>query len=121
MEWGKIHQLLHLYESVSGQKLNAGKTYIFFNKNTKREFKEHIRSLVGTSASTSYEKYLGLPALVGRAKKFFFAGIQGTIGKRLEGWNEKFLSQAGKEILLKAEVQAIPTYAMSVFLIPKTL
>jgi hypothetical protein len=36
-------------------------------------------------------------------------------------WKTKFLSQAGKEILLKAVVQAIPTYSMSIFLFPKEL
>ena len=39
----------------------------------------------------------------------------------MQGWKEKFLSHAGKEILLKAVVQAIPTYTVSVFQIPKTL
>jgi hypothetical protein len=55
MEWVRIHQLLKLYESASGQKLNVDKTSIFFSKNTKREFKEHIRFLVGTSATTSVQ------------------------------------------------------------------
>jgi len=39
----------------------------------------------------------------------------------LNDWKSKSLSQAGKEILLKAVIQAIPTYSMSVFLLPKVL
>jgi len=39
----------------------------------------------------------------------------------MDGWKDKFLSQAGKEILIKAVIQAIPTYNMSVFQLPKTL
>jgi hypothetical protein len=44
-----------------------------------------------------------------------------TIWNRLNDWKVKFLSQAGKEILIKAVVQAIPTYYMNVFLLPNTL
>ncbi|XP_021760236.1 uncharacterized protein LOC110725072 [Chenopodium quinoa] len=35
-----------------------------------------------------------------------------------QGWKEKMLSQAGKEILLKSLIQAIPTYLMGVYKFP---
>jgi hypothetical protein len=43
------------------------------------------------------------------------------VWKRLQDWKIKFLSQPGKEILLKAVIQAIPTYSMNVFLLQKSL
>lgn len=39
----------------------------------------------------------------------------------MNGWKEKNLSHADKEILLKAVIQAIPTYTMSVLQLPKSL
>jgi hypothetical protein len=50
-----------------------------------------------------------------------FAGIKGRMQRKLDGWNEKFLSQVGREIFIKAAVEAIPTYSMGVFLLSKTL
>lgn len=39
----------------------------------------------------------------------------------MENWYTKFLSPAGKEVLLKAVVTAIPTYPMSCFMLPNKL
>ena len=36
----------------------------------------------------------------------------------MQGWKEKLLSQADKEITIKEVVQFIPTYPMSVFHLP---
>ena len=41
--------------------------------------------------------------------------------KRVVDWKMKFLFLAEKKILLKVVIQTIPTYAMSIFLLPKEL
>ena len=58
--------------------------------------------------------------MVGRNKRNSFNDIKEKVGKKLAGWKEKMLSKAGKEILIKAVTQAIPTYTMSCFKIPNS-
>jgi hypothetical protein len=101
--------------------LNAAKTSLFFSKNTRAAFRDFISNTTGVTISTGFEKYLGLPALVGRSKRQTFASICGRVKAKLDGWKEKFLSQAGKEMLIKAVVQTLPTYCISVFRLPQFL
>jgi hypothetical protein len=53
---------------------------------------------------------------VGKSRLKEFQTLTEKVRKRVKNWKVKFLSQAGKEILLKVVVQAIPTYNMSIFL-----
>lgn len=59
--------------------------------------------------------------MVGHVKKKSFSIIKERIWKKLKRWKEKLLSQVGREILVKAMIQAIPTYTMSCFKLPKGL
>jgi hypothetical protein len=120
-DWENLSWLLENYEKASGQRLNRSKTSIFFSRNTSPEMREKILQLSNIPASQRYDKYLGLPALVGKSRIREFKSITDRARRRMCDWKTKFLSQAGKEILIKAVVQAIPTYSMSLFLLPKEL
>ena len=114
-ECKKIQALLDCYEKASGQKLNKNKTDLFFSKSIPVVVLDQIKESLGVQEIKQYEKYLGLPSLVGRNKKASLLYIKERVVAKLQGWNEQLLSQVGQEILLKAVVQAIPTYAMSYF------
>ena len=59
--------------------------------------------------------------MVGRKKRNTFNDIKQKLAKKLVGLKEKLRSKAGKEILIKAVAQAIPTYTMSYFKLLDTL
>ena len=110
-----------LYEQASDQKLNREKTTVFFSKATPDERKIEIINELGVSEVREYKKYLGLPAVVGRNKKASLNFIKERVWNKLQGWKEKLLSQAGRKVLLKAIVQAIPTFALGCFKLPSGL
>jgi hypothetical protein len=121
MEWKRLTKILEKYGEASGQRLNKDKPSIFFSRNTSPSRRIEISQLLGIHATQSYNKYLGLPTVMGKSKSNAFRNIKNKVWKCLNGWKTKFLSQAGKEILLKAVVQVILTYCMSVFQLPKGL
>ncbi|XP_035551759.1 uncharacterized protein LOC118349911 [Juglans regia] len=116
-----VLNILDLYEKGSRQVLNKNKSAIFFSKNTAQITQQQILLLAGVQSTSSFERYLGLPALVGKKKIVSFHSLIDRTWTRVSNWRTKFLSAAGKEILLKAILQAIPTYAMGMFLLPVSI
>ena len=78
-------------------------------------------STLGPMSDSWHSKYLGLPSIIGKSKTKVFTEIKKRVGKKLSGWKEKILSIGGKEVLIKVVVQAISTYTMSCFQLPKGL
>jgi hypothetical protein len=118
VEWRWLMRILGVYEAGSGQQLNLQKTSIFFSRNTSAAKKLEILNLSGFTKVQRIDNYLGLPSYIGKSKVQSFNSIKERVQQHLNNWKVQFLSQAGKEVLLKAVVQAIPTYSMSVFLLP---
>jgi hypothetical protein len=110
-----LQRVLDTYCANSGQMVSLSKSSIFFSPNTNALLRAEICEELHINTEAISDKYLGLPALVGADQRDHFEHFI----ERINGWKEKMLSIGGKEILLKAVSQAIPVYAMSVFLIPK--
>jgi hypothetical protein len=66
-------------------------------------------------------KYLGLPSMVGRSKKATFSFIKDRVWQKISSWSSKCLSKAGREVMIKSVLQAIPSYVMSIFRLPNSL
>ena len=63
-----------------------------------------------------------LPTDVGRAKEGCFRYLKDRIWKHVQGWMAKCLSGGGgEEVLIKSVAQAIPTYSMACFKLPRGL
>ena len=120
-ECEKLLEILATYEQASGQQINRDKTTLFFSKSTSHQMQASIQAAFGVPVVKQYEKHFGLPSFIGRKKKDSFDNIKQRVWKKLQGWEGKLLSQAGREILIKAVAQALPTYNMSCFKLPATL
>ncbi|CAL5424597.1 unnamed protein product [Camellia sinensis] len=111
--------VLRLYCGASGQVVNFDKSCVQCSPNVLPDIQSSICRLSGLSLSLASAKYLGLPSCWGRSKVEAYDFIIEKVLAKLQGWKLKLLSPAGREVLIKAVVQAIPTYAMACFAFPK--
>ena len=59
--------------------------------------------------------------MIGKGKKKAFKRLKDQVGRRIAGWKGKLLSNAGREILIKAMAQVTPTYTINCFKLPNSL
>ncbi|XP_031104893.1 uncharacterized protein LOC116009862 [Ipomoea triloba] len=120
-EAGVIKQCLTDYESMTGQLVNFHKSSVCFSRNTTVADRDVVASILGVLQAPNFGKYLGLPSFIGREKRAVFSYIEDKVKQRISSWTKKLISQAGKEVLLKSVAQSMPTFSMSVFLLPDSV
>ncbi|XP_062011234.1 uncharacterized mitochondrial protein AtMg00310-like [Rosa rugosa] len=116
-----LKNIFKQYEEASGQTINYQKSSVAFSKNVERPKQDVLAASLSVERVDKHHKYLGLPIEISYSKSEAFEYLTERVRKRTRGWKEKTLSAAGKEILIKAVVQSIPTYVMSCFELPQHL
>ena len=117
----EIRDVLQTSCRASGQQINLEKSSIHFAKGYRQETRDAIKATLDVNNESLSEKYLGMPSDVGSSTNGAFKYLKDRVWKRVQGWMEQCLSQGGKEVLIKSVAQAIPTYSMSCFKLPRGL
>uniref|UniRef100_A0A803QCV6 CCHC-type domain-containing protein n=1 Tax=Cannabis sativa TaxID=3483 RepID=A0A803QCV6_CANSA len=116
-----LKAILDNYSKLSGQRINLEKSELCVGKKITYETGLSLAAVLEVKLVECHTKYLGMPASIVKRKKEVFEEIRTIIRTKLQGWKASLFSQAGREVLLKAIIQAIPTYVMSCFRLPKEL
>ena len=116
-----LSSILKRYEFSSGQSINLMKSSITFSSKTPESIRARVKSKLGIDKEGGMGKYLGLPETFGRSKRDVFTGMVDNIRQRSQSWTTRFLSGAGKHVMLLSVLTSLPTYSMSTFKIPSSL
>ena len=92
-----------------------------FSKNTSNHIRAQVAGTPGVQEVNHHNLYLGLPTVVGKSRREVFGCFWDRVWNKFKGWKSKHLSKAGKEVLIKAVAQTVPSYTMSVFKLPDSL
>ncbi|KAH9743718.1 hypothetical protein KPL70_003399 [Citrus sinensis] len=113
-----LNVVFDCYAAAFGHIFNYEKSSMFFSRDIPARQIDTIKDIFQCQVVSRHEKYLGLPSMVGKKKISFFNDIKLRVLSKISSWTSKLFSSGGKEVLIKAVAQAVPTYAMSVFKLP---
>lgn len=116
-----LKNILSRYKEAYGQCINVDKSAITFSRKAPASLKQAVKDDLQIHKEGGVGKYLGLPEHFGRKKKDMFASIVDRIKQKAKSWSTKFLSSAGKMVMLKGVLSAVPSHSMSCFKLPLSL
>lgn len=111
-------KIFNEYGEASGQVINFDKSSITFGSRVYQQTRDQAMRTLQIPNIGGGGKYLGIPEQFGRRKKEMLQYISKSVQKKINGWQNKFLTTAGKENLIKSVAFAMPIYSINVFELP---
>ena len=107
-----ISKVLDEFCEESGQKVSVDKSRIYFSPNVQVELRREICSRLGIQATANIGNYLGFPIKHKGVPRNRMNFIVERVMNKLAGWKARFLSFAGRSVLVKSVMSSIPNYVM---------
>eukprot|EP00253_Pinus_taeda_P015299 PITA_15299 len=113
-----LKKALDLFAEASGMEINKDKscTFIF---NTVETVKRHLSRLLGFKQGDLPTKYLGNILDYSSKRLKNWQGILNKLTNRMANWTFRTLNIAGRIVLVKSVLQAIPIYPLSSMAVPQ--
>eukprot|EP00253_Pinus_taeda_P029800 PITA_29800 len=99
--------ILHLFSKASGMEINFSKSTIFFF-NTHQAIQSHLSRLLGFKIGSLPSRYLGAPLTLKPWQKVHWEKVLASMERKCKHWTNRALNFAGRLVLTKAILQAIP-------------
>lgn len=115
---GVIRDILDEFCAASGQKVNLGKSQVFFLDNVGAVQGTRLSGLLGIAETKDLGRYLGVPLLHHRASKQHYSFLLDRMRKKLTSWKASTLSFDGRVTLAQSSLSNIPGYTMQTCSIP---
>ena len=96
----ELLRILIVYKLASSQEVNLDKSRLMFSKNTGATDKLMVKEVLGISRSMQNDSYLGLPLMFERSKAKQVRSIKEKLWCRVQNWNDRLLSQAGRVVMI---------------------
>eukprot|EP00253_Pinus_taeda_P024058 PITA_24058 len=111
-------KILNLLSEASGTDINLSKsTILFFNTNVADQ--RNLSRILGFRRGNLLSRYLGAPLYDKLWHKSHWEKMLDNLKRRCQHWTHKALNLAGRLILTKVVLQAIPQYMLSIIPAPQ--
>ena len=115
-----IKKTLEEFHQANDLDINKGKSQLFLF-NTQIEMKRDIIRMLGFTEGHLPSKFLGAPLVEGTPKDRQWKELLDKMESKLRNWTYRALNFPARLTLVKAILQAMPTYLFSVLAAPKVI
>lgn len=116
-----IQFILTEYYSNTGQEINWDKSTVHFNRNTNRDVKRDVSTILGIQEYKCNGKYLGHPFCQFKSKAVAYKDTIERMANKLSGWRKKTLSVARRLVLIKSVAQKVSSFIMQTVGLSKSM
>ncbi|OIT04251.1 putative ribonuclease h protein [Nicotiana attenuata] len=109
------------YQLASGQEINRDKSQFYTQEGTESHIRRRNKRWTGYKQANFPFIYLGYTIYTGRKKICHYTEISNKVMNKVEGWQGRFLSKGGKEIIIKHILRSQTIHLLAAPVPPKAV